>query len=312
MANQSLDIIIPTYNRSALLPRCVGSVFDASPPDAMPWRVHVIDNNSSDPTRQTCESLIARYGERVRYHFAEKRGKSAALNHAIRNTAAELLGFIDDDERVGRDWLRVIERHLQDADISYVGGAYLGDWMRPTPEWYPPSYCGAIGADAPERLPKEPCGFENHDLFLHGGNAVIRRKVFDRIGLYSEQLGRRGSRLGSCEDHDMFARLKDSGTKGLYVPDLIIHHLIPEERLTKQYFRRWAWDRAISLSLMDKVGEDHVVRWGKIPRYLVGHTLRGSRWFVRGSASERFGAELDWIALVGLLWGLYFRRKEPV
>ena len=245
MANHSLDILLPTCNGCELLPRCVDSLIESSPPDAMEWHVHVIDNNSSDMTRQTCETLLAKYGERVRYHFAEQRGRSAAMNLGIRNTTGELLGFIDNDERVERNWLRVIESHLQDPNVSYIGGVYIGDWMRPAPEWYPDTYWGVMGADEPRCLPKEPSGFENRALFLRGGNTVIRRNVFDRIGLYAEQLGRRGSRLGSCEDHDMFACLKDSRTNGLFVPDLIIYHLIPEERLTRQYFRRWAWDRAI-------------------------------------------------------------------
>jgi GT2 family glycosyltransferase len=79
---------------------------------------------------------------------------------------------------------------------------------------------------------------------LPGGNAVIRRAVLERCGPYATDILRTHARLLSGEDADMYERLLAVGAQGFYTPDLIVFHHIFPERLTKRYFRRWAfWNR---------------------------------------------------------------------
>src|SRR6266542_1775781 len=94
-----------------------------------------------------------------------------------------------------------------------------------------------------------------------GGNAVFTREVLQRVGPYSTSLGRSGTRLLSCEDEDMYQRLRAAGARGLYLPQLIVYHFIPRERLTKSYHRSWCfWKRepasrfSNELSLWDLAG----------------------------------------------------------
>ena len=83
-----LDLIIPTYNRSALLRDCLESVVRASRPVGLEICVVVVDNKSSDDTKSVVESFIARQEKRagfaIRYVFAGRTGKSAALKAGTR------------------------------------------------------------------------------------------------------------------------------------------------------------------------------------------------------------------------------------
>lgn len=308
MTRCSLQVIVPTFNRSSFLPGCVRSVFAAKPPQSMEWSLTIADNNSSDDTSEVSEQLIRIYGNRLRYQLVKRPGKSAALNEVIRSGSSEILGFIDDDEVICDDWLRVIESWLEGPGLDFIGGPYFGDWKANKPAWLPAEYAGVLSADDPDSIPKEPTSFDDERLFLRGGNAVLRRRVFDVVGLYDENLGRRGKRLTSCEDQEFLMRLKRFGLRGMYVPSLFVYHLVSPERVSKTYFRRWAWDRSLSLSVL--AAKESGRRPGKIPRYLIGNALAKTKCLARGSAAERFSAELDWITLAGLFWGTYTRKWE--
>jgi hypothetical protein len=110
---------------------------------------------------------------------------------------------------------------------------------------------------------------------LMGGNAVISRAILKRVGLYNTALGRRPNRLLSGEDDDMYQKLLRSGARGLYLPDLIIYHYVPPERLTKSYFRSWSFWRGVSAGLIDRDRRMPVAYLFGVPRYLYGQAARG-------------------------------------
>ena len=45
-------------------------------------------------------------------------------------------------------------------------------------------------------------------------------------------------------------RAHAAGLVGWYVPDIVVQHLIPNDRLTKKYFRRWFYWRGISRAML--------------------------------------------------------------
>jgi len=69
-----------------------------------------------------------------------------------------------------------------------------------------------------------------------GGNAVIRRATLERVLPYPERLGKIGNKIRSGEDEVIYHRLLDIGARGIVLPDLIITHWIPAERMTRATF----------------------------------------------------------------------------
>ena len=105
VTDMRLDVVIPTYNRAALLTRALESLLAADRPDGLDVTVTVVDNRSTDNTRAVVESFMPRFGGSLQYVYEAKPGRSHALNAGIAATRGDLVGMIDDDEEVDRTWL---------------------------------------------------------------------------------------------------------------------------------------------------------------------------------------------------------------
>src|SRR5712691_6880535 len=85
-----LSVVIPTYNRAALLPAAVESARRAG----SDLEIIVVDDASTDDTREVCRRLAG-----VRYiRSSRNAGLAAARNTGILASSAELVAFLDDDD----------------------------------------------------------------------------------------------------------------------------------------------------------------------------------------------------------------------
>jgi glycosyltransferase involved in cell wall biosynthesis len=280
-----LDVIIPTYNRHKLLERTLASLLAAETPTGLDVRVTVVDNNSTDETRSAVESHMGRFQGRLAYVFEHRQGRSHALNAGIRSTTGDLVGMIDDDEEIASGWYASLHAVFSRGEVDFIGGPYVPRWGATPPAWLPKAYLGAIGwvDGGDEVVPFD----DNYPGILMGGNAVISRETLNKVGLYNTKLGRTDKRLISGEDDDMYQRLLGAGARGLYVPELIIYHYIPPERLTKKYFRSWCFWRGVSCGVIDRERRMPVVYLGGIPRYVYGQAARGLIKTIAGRLSRR-------------------------
>jgi glycosyltransferase involved in cell wall biosynthesis len=314
--NMHLEVLIPTCNRAALLSRALTSLLAADRPVGLCVGVTVVDNRSTDDTRAMIESFMVRFGGQLQYVYESKPGRSHALNAGIAASRGDLVGMIDDDEEVERGWLLTIAAAFEDPTTDFIGGPYVPSWGGERPVWLGTAYRAAIGwAECGQTTQQFGPGFEG---MLMGGNAVIRRSVLERVGPYSVDLGRTADgRLMSCEDEDMFQRLLAAGARGFYRPDLVIHHYVPPERLTKRYFRRWCFWRGVSRGLLDRRQPAAVPYLLGVPRYIVGAAVRGAIDTARPllgcrEPARTFKNELVWWDLAGFFYGKHVFRIRQV
>jgi glucosyl-dolichyl phosphate glucuronosyltransferase len=309
-----LDVIIPTYNRGELLKRTLDSLLAAHIPREAEVRVTVVDNNSKDDTRAVVESYMEKFGGRLRYLFEGKQGRSHALNAGIAATNGDLVGMIDDDEEVDAHWFTRIDRAFRDGNVDFISGPYIPRWGAAQPPWLPKGYRAVIGA-IHEGDQVRVYG-EGYDGVLVGGNAVITRSMLKRVGPYSTLVGRKGTRLLGCEDDDMTHRLLAAGARGLYLPDLIIYHYVPPERLTKRYYRNWCFWRGVSLGVIDRERPSTEVYLMGVPRHIYGSAarsmLRIGRTLLNGdrNPAQNFTDELAVWDLAGFFYGKHFYRPD--
>ncbi len=315
----TLDVIVPTYNRGDLLREALLSLLRATVPPGLDIAITVVDNNSRDHTRAVVEDLIAQTAPTgkppIRYLLETRQSSSFARNAGIESSHADLIGFIDDDEQVDPRWFEVIAREFADPTTDFIGGPYFAGDDLPLPAWLPPDYPAVIGIMKPRPRGIFGSTFTGN---LNGGNSVFRRAVFSRVGLYSPHLGRSGKGLLSEEDAELYSRIRAAGLHGVFVPELVIFHHIPADRLTHHYHRRWCFWRGVSQGLLSRSssGSDRprepVPHLLGIPRYRLGraaHTAVGlltRRW--RTDACRRFNAELSLWDLAGFLYGRFFVR----
>jgi len=314
MNPMTVDVIVPTFNRAPLLRRMLDSLLAADRPDRLGVSVTIVDNRSTDDTRAVVESFNERFAGRLAYVYETNQGRSHALNAGIAATHGALVAMIDDDEEVDGDWLRTIERAFADPTVDFIGGPYLPRWGGERPAWLGTGYGAVIGSTHSGNTIQQfgpGC-----DAMLMGGNAVIRRSLLERVGVYAVELGRTPDRrLMSCEDEDMFMRLLAVGARGFYRPDLIIHHFVPPERLTKQYFRRWCFWHGVSQGLLDRRRPANVRYLLGVPRYMIGAAIRDTAGTLRSWNQKRdpgsgFRSELAWWDLVGFVYGKHWYRAS--
>ena len=308
-----LDVVIPTFNRSSLLRRALDSLLAADRPAGLSTTVVVVDNRSTDDTRDVVQQYAPQFNGALRYVYEPQSGRSHALNAGIAASGGDLVAMIDDDEEVDREWLTTIATVFADASVDFIGGPYVPRWGGQRPAWLGSSYRSAVGwVDSGAVVRQFGSDF---DAMLMGGNAVIRRQILDRVGPYATDLGRAaGTRLLSCEDRDMFNRLLAVDARGFYRPDLVILHYVPPERLTKRYFRRWCFWHGASLAMLDARQPAPVQYLFGVPRYMIGNAMRGTLDAIRAIAArdeERiFARELAWWELAGFFYGKHLYRRQ--
>jgi hypothetical protein len=89
---QSVSVIIPTYQRSDLIAFAVSSALEQTHPAK---EVIVIDDGSNDATDRALEP----FKDRIIYRWQTNRGVSAARNAGLRLASGSIVAFLDADDR---------------------------------------------------------------------------------------------------------------------------------------------------------------------------------------------------------------------
>jgi glucosyl-dolichyl phosphate glucuronosyltransferase len=316
-ARMTIDLVIPTHNRAELLSRLLDSIRSARVPGGVSVRTIVVDNNSKDATRAVVQNARATWPGVLEYAFEPVQSKSAALNHGLSRVTADIVGMLDDDEEIDREWIAVVARTFADPGVDFISGPYLPRWGAPAPAWLPKDFPGVIGCmDAGNRTLEYG---RDYNGVMMGGNAVLRTTAGRTVGWYNVSLGRVGTQVGSgCEDVDFFERLLHAGYKGYYVPELAISHYIPPHRLTKRYHREWCFRRSVAQAELGRLRRQPVAYVFGVPRYMIGTAVRsvialaGATLRGRWNSSEAFSRELTVWELIGFVAGaIKSGRRKP-
>jgi len=278
----ALDVILRTHNRAALLGPAVESFLSADRA-GIAVRLLVVDNRSSDETPALLARLAAANPGLVVALREEQPGGQHALNCGLAAATAPVVAFFDDDERVAPDWLRVIAREMADPATDYIAGPALPLWDGPPPEWLPDGYGGVLGIidSGPVRTQFSP----SFAGMLTQGNCALRRSIFAESGPYPAS-------VPTGEDRWLYEWLTAHGKRGYYCPDLRIHHVMQPERLSQDYFRKWAAREGRDRIVCDRLaGAPSVMGQKWYWRQVLGAL---GRWITRwGNRSERFRSELE-------------------
>jgi glycosyltransferase involved in cell wall biosynthesis len=232
-----VSVVISTYNRCGLLDGALRALLSQTQ-DHVNYEILVVDNNSSDQTRQLVEALAAQNPERLKYLFEAKQGISYGRNAGISGAGASIIAFTDDDVRVPRDWVRQIKIAFEaNPDIDFLGGKVVPRWRTAPPAWLTKANWAPLAlldyGDRPFYVDSEK------QLCLIGANSAFRRRAFEKVGLFKTDFQRVRNGIGSLEDHEMLLRLWRVKSRGLYLPELVATAEIEPERLEKEYHRKW-------------------------------------------------------------------------
>ena len=229
-AHVDISVVISTYNRCAMLPEAIESILRQNTPEVN-YEVLIVDNNSTDATRQVVESFIKRGHRNLRYVFEAKQGPAHGRNAGIANANGRIIAFTDDDVRPAADWLSNIKRAFDNnTDVECVGGKILPSWPTDPPAWLTGDHWAPLAiADYGDSI---VFSVRNIPICWSTSNLSFRSTVFERIGGFSGAFLR-------CQDRELMLRFMRDGGQMMYAPNVVVTADVVEERLTKAYHRKW-------------------------------------------------------------------------
>ncbi|MCP9888700.1 glycosyltransferase family 2 protein [Cyanobium sp. ATX 6A2] len=199
-----LSVICPTYNRAPFLLDCVTPLMDL-PVGAV--EVIVVDDCSSDNTREVCTQLERKYGtDRVRYYRLKKNeGAPVARNRGISEARGDCIMFLDSDDQPFPEGIAELLAVLQASpSLDFVYGSVIvtDDALVALP------HCPPIGSPYVDTC-AEIGGYHWHTM-----GAIYRRACIQRVGLWN-------SSLTGSQDWEYQARVKIAGAKGVFVDAIV-------------------------------------------------------------------------------------------
>lgn len=198
-----MAVVIPAWNAAPTLAEQLDALVRQD--FAGSWELVVVDDGSSDRTVAIAEGYADRLPLRV-ISTGRVRGPAYARNVGAAATTAPRLGFVDADDVVADDWLRIVRARLEDH--AAVASRFDDERLN-APEVRASRTLGQRQGLAKDRYG----GFLPH---AGGCGLAVRREVHDGIGGFDERLPR-------LEDTDYCWRLQLAGWTLSFAPDAVVH-----------------------------------------------------------------------------------------
>lgn len=256
MAVPGVDVVIPSYNRRTLLPLAIASIRAQTRPVE---RIIVADDGSTDGTREWVREA-AREDPRITLLELDHGGANRARNAGIAASTAPWIAFLDSDDEWEADKLErqfaLLDRHPDRVGL-FTGFRLVG------------------GAVERVHLPRDnPSLFDLRcaNVLSSTSSAVLRGDVVRRLGGFDPS-------LPSCQDWDMWFRMRRQGPLGVVREPLVRFNSGPHERITTNAEKVLAGHHSIFKRLTDDIRNQRELS-----------AVRARHRLVEADIRRRFGA----------------------
>ncbi len=239
-SNQELfvSVIIPCRNEERFIGECLNSIIAQDYPKEK-MEILVVDGRGEDKTRE----IIAEYHQKfpfIRVLDNPKRWTPSALNIGIKNAKGEVIIRIDAHATYKQDYISKCVQYLHDYDADNVGGIW--NILPQKNTLINKSICLALAS-----------GFGAGDAYYRRGYSgkpkwvdtvfcgCYKREVFDKIGLFNENLIR-------AQDLEFNLRLRKAGGRILLVPEIVAFYY-PRATLRDFFWHNFQEGVWVTLSL---------------------------------------------------------------
>jgi GT2 family glycosyltransferase len=211
-----LSVVIVTHDNRDLNRLCLESLFARTE-----WpnlEVVVVDNGSSDGTRELLADFSRRHTNLRVIGFDENRGFPAACNAGLAQASGAYLALLNNDTVLTRGWATALIAHMaREPKLGLVGPVTNAIANEARIE---------VGYSSLADLPAWAAAWvRDHDgetfpiPMLAFFCVVMRREVFETVGLLDERFG-----LGMFEDGDYTRRAHARGWQLACARDSFVHH----------------------------------------------------------------------------------------
>lgn len=262
-------ICILFYEKVIQTIECINSFL----PSAVP--IIVCNNGSSNKSRQIILDHIRPYSQIQFIETLSNLGVSGGRNRIIQSTTAKWLFFVDNDITVQNlNWQAKFQKHLQRLPEAEVFIPQLYNVFERT---YSPHYNLKIAGDKLSFTRRAP---GNELNMFPGGASLVKRTLFNRLGLYDENM------FVDYEDYELCLRGVISGrpVRAYKIDDIILRH--DHRRVTSQSDRAYVairYNQNQTQSSVQRVFKKYHLRiqddassWSKAQKRKL---LRGRKWW---------------------------------
>ncbi|HML73031.1 MAG TPA: glycosyltransferase [Anaerohalosphaeraceae bacterium] len=262
----SVSVIIPTRNRAVSLEQTLYSLGSIQNPGCH-YEIIVVDNGSTDTTRQTVESFRNRLAD-LRYVYEPNPGLHNGRHRGAFEARGQVLCYLDDDVKVDPLWLKSVVETFETTGAVLVGGKILPEYEQTPPDWVKEfvkpvgNYGYNIGQltliDLGEQIR------EIDPIYVWGANFSIRKDVlFECGGFRPDSMPKELLDLRGDGETGLSRAIKQKGYKAFYHPRAMVRHCISKDRLTVDYFCTRMFSQGISDSFTE------IRNAGKLPNPVV-------------------------------------------
>lgn len=215
-----ISVIIPTYNRSAVLLKAIASVFGQTFKN---YELIVVDDGSIDETHELLTPLIN--SGQLKYFKHKNSGVSAARNFGVKNSIGVFIAFLDsDDEWLPNKLQEQINFLALNPTLRIVYGEEL--WMR-------------NGKRVNQKvLHKKGGGWIFlacvQQCLIAPSSVMLEKKLFDEMGGFDEG-------FVVCEDYDLWLKISSMFEIGFISIPIIIKHGGHDDQLSRRYVAMDFW-----------------------------------------------------------------------
>jgi cellulose synthase/poly-beta-1,6-N-acetylglucosamine synthase-like glycosyltransferase len=205
-----VSIILATLNSELTFDECLKAIFELNyPKDSL--EIIVVDGCSTDRTLEIAE----KYPVKV---ISAPLNAPAAYNYALEIVSHDVLGFIDADAKVEKEWLNKLVAYLDDPQVAGVSGG-IETWNKEN------VWARSIGYDLENRYAR----LKKSVVRVATMNLLMKKSVIEEVGGFDEH-------LPSQYDTDLGFRITSKGYKILFEPNAKCYHF--NRSTVKAYFRQ--------------------------------------------------------------------------
>ena len=236
-----ISVIMPTLNRATFVKDAVKSICKSKKITINQYEVIVVDNGSTDNTKDVCISLIEQFPEHnIVYVYEPIAGLLSGRHKGVEYAKGDILTFVDDDIIVDPLWLYSIDESFE----KLSGCEMLGGRSLPKYESEPPSWLNNLWYKKDDML---MCGYlslidlglktkQINPRYIWGLNYSIKKETFLKLGGFNPDcMPTKLQRFQGDGETGLSLKAIDQNVKAYYNPNVLVYHLVPRTRMTKEY-----------------------------------------------------------------------------
>ena len=193
-----ISVVIPTYNRIALVERAIDSVLRQS---IKPFDIIVVDDGSDDGTSE----MIKKKYRSINLVQQQNSGVSAARNNGIKHAKGDWISLLDsDDEWTGKKLENQVDRLIKNPDYHFchTNEIWIRNGVRVNQKKRHQKYGGYIFDKCLDICRISP------------SSTLFKKNILEHVGWFDTQ-------LPVCEDYDLWLRIT-ADYKILFVDEPLI------------------------------------------------------------------------------------------